>query len=159
MKTGKVGKLFGIDQKTVSNWTDHPLLRRFFSKEALGDDGQTQRDYSESDLLVLNTIRAERAKNSSWLEIAAILEAGTLDQNFPPTALLVESAVPLQQYGKMMTLMTERDSALKEVERLKQENELKTVTIESLQREIQKLNREIGKLEGKIEMLEEQDDD
>jgi DNA-binding transcriptional MerR regulator len=159
MKTGRAAKSLGVDQKTITNWTDHPLLRRFFSKEALGESGQTQRDYTEFDLLILNTIRAERAKNTNWPEIARILESGEFDQNLPPTALLVEGAAPIQQYGKMMALLTERDAALKEVERLNRENELKATTIESLQREIQKLNREIGKLEGKIEMIQEQDGD
>ena len=97
MKTGKVAKSLGIDQKTVTNWTDHLLLRRFFSKEALGEAGQTQRDYTEYDLLILNTIRVHRAKNTEWDDIAEILESGDFDKNLPAAALLVESSTPIQQ--------------------------------------------------------------
>src|SRR5579871_152583 len=134
MKTGKVAKSLGVDQKTITNWTDHVMLRRFFSKEALAESGQTQRDYTDYDLLILNTVRTERTKNTDWADIAEILESGKFDQNLPPTALLVESAAPIQQYGKIMALTIERDTALKDVERLKRENEQKNTTIESLQR-------------------------
>lgn len=155
MKTGKVAKSLNVDQKTITNWTDHELLRRFFSKEALGEAGQTQRDYTEYDLVILNTIRTERIKNTDWSEIAEILESGKFDQNLPPSALLVDTSAPIQQYGRIVGLITERDSALKEVERLRQETELKDRTIDELQQEIRKLNREIGKLEGKIEMMQD----
>jgi DNA-binding transcriptional MerR regulator len=159
MKTGKVAKSLGVDQKTITNWTDHLLLRRFFSKEALGEAGQTQRDYTEYDLLILNTIRAERAKNSDWAEIAEILESGKFDQQLPPTALLVESSAPIQQYGRIMVLTMERDAALKEAEQLKRASESKDATIDTLQQEIRKLNREIGRLEGKMEMMQEEEDE
>jgi len=159
MKTGKVAKSLGIDQKTVTNWTDHLLLRRFFSKEALGEAGQTQRDYTEYDLLILNTIRVHRAKNTEWDDIAEILESGDFDKNLPAAALLVESSTPIQQYGQIMALTTERDAALKEVERLRRESESKDSTIESLQQEVRKLTREIGRLEGRMEMMEEEDKD
>ena len=158
MKTGKAAKALGVDQKTITNWTDHPLLRRFFSKEALAEGQQMQRDYDENDVVILNTIRAERTKNTDWADIAKILESGGRDQNLPPTSLLVESTVPIQQYGKIVALTMERDNALQEVERLKRENDLKDATINALQQEVRKLNREIGKLEGKMEMMQEEDE-
>jgi len=159
MKTGKVAKSLGVDQKTITNWTDHVLLRRFFSKDALGESGQTQRDYTEYDLLILNTIRAERTKNTDWAEISEVLESGNLNQSLPPMALLVESTAPIQQYGRIVALSTERDAALKEVERIKRESESKDTTIEALQQEVRKLTREIGKLEGKMEMMQEDDEE
>ncbi len=159
MKTGKVAKALGVDQKTITNWTDHPLLRRFFSKEASAESGETQRDYGELDVIILNTVRAARAKNTDWADIAEILDSGEYDSNLPPSALLVESSAPIQQYGKMMQLMTERDNYKKEVDRLKAEGALKDRAIENMQQEIQKLNREIGKLEGKLEYIRGEDED
>lgn len=159
MKTGKVAKSFGVDPKTVLNWTDNPLFRLFFTKEALGDAGQSQRDFYESDLMVLNTIRAERARNTEWEDIAKILEGGYREEELPPTALLVETTAPIAQYGRILALTAERDAAFNEIKRLKEETKHKDVAIEQLQREIQKLNREIGKLEGRLEYLEEKDDD
>lgn len=159
MKTGKVAKSFGIDPKTVLNWTDHPLFRKFFTHEALGDADHTQRDFNESDLMVLNTIRSERARNTDWEDIAKILEGGYREDELPPTAMLVETTAPIAQYGRIVALTAERDSALAEVNRLKEEAKQKDTVLEQLQREIQKLNREIGKLEGKMEYLKERQDE
>ena len=163
MKTGKVAKSFGVDPKTVLNWTDNPIYRKFFSEDALGESGQSQRDFNENDVLVLNTIRAERARNTDWQEIVTMLEAGYRTEEFPPTMLLVESAAPIAQYGRVIALVAERDAALKEVERLnvviKEQKIEKDEVIERLQQEIRKLTREIGKLEGKMESLEERLDD
>ncbi len=158
MKAARVAKILGVDQKTITNWTDHLLLRRFFTVDAISEDKRRNREYSESDVLTLNTIRVERARNTPWEEIATILNNGYLDRNLPASSLLVDSAVPAVQYERFLALSVERDTALKEVERLKQENESKNAIIDALQQEIRMLNREIGKLEGKIEMLEEDDE-
>src|SRR5260370_16705011 len=132
MKTVKVAKSLGVDQKTITNWTDHLLIRRFLSKETIAEAGQTQRDYTEYDLLILNTIRTERAKNSDWAEIAEILESGKFNQQLPPTALLVESSAPIQQYGRIMPLTMHPHAPLKAVDHLKRAREPKTTTIHSL---------------------------
>lgn len=159
MKPARVAKILGIDQKTVTNWTDHPALRRFFSLDAVSEDKPRQREYSEADVLVLNTIRNERARNTPWEEIATILANGHLDRNLPASSLLVEAAVPVVQYERFLALTNERDAALKEVERLTQEGKLKEAMLEELRKDIRDLNREIGRLEGKLETLTDKSDD
>ena len=61
MKTGEAAKILGVDRTTIINWIENRGLDRFFSPSAAGSDGATQRMLTESDLLVLNTIRARRA--------------------------------------------------------------------------------------------------
>lgn len=156
MKTGKIAKSMGVDVKTIANWVVHPALQSFFSSGASKTE-QAQRDFNESDLLVLNTIRAQRARNTDWLEIARILESGEREVELPPEAMLVETTAPIAQYGRIIALVSERDSAMNEVERLREINKEKDAAIDKLQSQIQQLNREIGKLEGKIEFLQDKD--
>ena len=158
MKPAKIARLLNIDQKTVTNWTDHSALRRFFSLDALSEDKPRQREYNESDVLVLNTIRNERTRNTPWEEIAIILANGYLDRNLPASSLLVDAGVPVVQYERFLALTNERNTALKEVERLLQEGKIKDALLETLRKDVRDLNREIGRLEGRLEALTDRDD-
>ncbi len=151
MKAARVAKMLGVNQKTVTNWTDHPALRRFFSLDAISEDKTRQREYNEADVLVLNTVRNERARNTPWEEIGTILSSGYLDRNLPASSLLVTAAVPAVQYERFLALTNERDAALREVERLAQEGKIKDAMLEALRKDVRDLNREIGRLEGKLE--------
>jgi len=174
MKTGKVAKAFGIDRKTVSNWTDTPQFQKFFSPEARGID-RTQRDYLEPDLLVINTIRAMRNKNMRWDEIAAYLESGERERELPASAMLVETTAPIAQYGRIIELQTALESTEEQVEVLQeevehlrealqkrvdsvreQEREKATEREQQLLNEIIKLNREMARLEVRMEMMQKE---
>ena len=129
MKTGKVAKVFGIDRKTVSNWTDMPQFHKFFSSEAHSIN-RTQREYLEPDLLVINTIRAMRDKGMDWDEIAIFLETGERERELPPSALLVETMAPIAQYGRLVELQTALDKA-------NEQNEILQDDLEHLRAELQ----------------------
>ena len=177
MKTGKVAKAFGIDRKTVSNWTDMPQFQEFFSTEARGIN-RTQRDYLEPDLLVINTIRVMRNKNMDWDEIAAALESGERERELPASAMLVETTAPIAQYGRIVELQTALEAAEEqvellqgEVERLREELQQRVDSVRDQERtkaanreqqlldEIIKLNRQMARLEVRMEMLQERDED
>jgi DNA-binding transcriptional MerR regulator len=175
MKTGKVAKAFGVDRKTISNWTDMPQFKKFFSLEALGI-GRTQRDYLESDLLVINTIRVMRNRGDDWEDIAATLARNERERELPASAMLVETTAPIAQYGKIVELQTALESAEEQVEQLQEEMErlqkrIDAVRDEERQRarereqellnEIIKLNKELSRLEVRMEILQEKgtDDD
>jgi DNA-binding transcriptional MerR regulator len=149
MRTGKVADMLGVDQKTITNWTDRSEFQRFYSREALGQGRTMTRDYSEQDVVVLNTIRSERQKNTDWETIAKLLDEGMRDTDLPPSALLVESSAPVVQYGKLQALVAERDAAIERAERAEAQNA-------ELQNEIRRLNREIGKMEAQVDMLKQQ---
>jgi len=184
MKTGKVAKVFGIDRKTVSNWTDMPQFQRFFSSEAKGIN-RTQRDYIEPDLLVINTIRAMRNKSMDWDEIAVALESGERERELPASAMLVETTAPIAQYGRIVELQTALEASEEQIEELHEEimrlrneadqreqthqervdsvrNEERSKASEREQQlleEIIKLNRQMAGLEVRMEILQEQDDE
>lgn len=83
---------------------------------------------------------------------------GYLDRNLPASSLLVDAGVPVVQYERFLALTNERDTALKEVERLLQEGKIKDALLETLRKDVRDLNREIGRLEGRLEALTDQDD-
>lgn len=169
MKTGKVAKAFGIDRKTVSNWTDMPQFQKFFTEDARGIN-RTQRDYLEPDLLVINTIRAMRNKSMDWDEIEAELENGERERELPTSAMLVETTAPIAQYGRIVELQTALESAEEHIEELHDEIKHLKETVDKVrdeerqkarEREQQlvdeliRLNREIARLEVRMEMIQE----
>ena len=72
--------------------------------------------------------------------------------------LALDAGVPVVQYERFLALTNERDTALKEVERLLQEGKIKDGLLETLRKDVRDLNREIGRLEGRLEALTDQDD-
>lgn len=139
MKSTKVATLLGLDPKTITNWTNHELLSKFFSEPAKKSGGE--RSYSEADLLVLNTIRVAREDNTEWVEIAKMLDGGYRDADLPPTALLADSTAVLSQYNKLSLAIARAEQLevqLKELQELRRED----------QEAIGDLREEIGMLKG-----------
>lgn len=101
MKSGKVAKMLGIDRRTITNWTDREEFSRFFSPEGRNLTTGFQRTYTESDVLVLNTIRIERDRGATWDDIEHMLHNGERHLDLPPSALTVETTAPVAQYGKI----------------------------------------------------------
>jgi DNA-binding transcriptional MerR regulator len=158
MKTGKAAKMLDVDPKTVTNWTDVKEFEEFFSLSALGKDGKTQRDYLDSDVLVLNTIRAERSRGANWSDIANMLKGGHREVDLPPAALTVDiGTAPIAQYAKLAVAIAERDSAIHRAEELEsrlEESESRNRELqERLLKEVGELRQEIGKLEATIDFM------
>lgn len=161
MKTGEVAKMMGLNPKTITNWTDQEDLTFFFSEEARrSDETSSQREYSEEDVLIINTIRVHKTRQNTWKDVAKILSTGHRETDFPISAALTKSISPADQVAAMMLIKAERDTALAqlqdsmfEIDRLRKE--LKEQREES-SKEIIELNRQIARLELRLEMLQEQ---
>lgn len=173
MKTGKAAQLFGVDPKTILNWLAMPQLASFFSEGSQLKPGRTQRDLSEGDILILNTIHALRTSGVfSWDEIAQRLHNGELVTTLPANILTVDTGgAPIYQYANMLAVTVERDRALVEIAQLKADLVNREQMLEQLrlERDAQKeqllremsdmrgsLQREIGKLEGQVEIYKAQ---
>ena len=176
MKTGELAAILGVSQVTVRAWVQNPVLERFFSTAARGKDGLTQRTYTESDVLVCNTIRHLRANNQhiTWDEMAEYLDSGAREQEFPAHAIGSDmrtvSVHQAETSARAAATLAERDAALARVDELSQEierlrteiknteNQYRAIleseqrahreTTERLMREIADLNRKIGALEA-----------
>lgn len=149
MKTGTVAKRFDVDQKTIKIWTD--MFPDYFSDGALGE-GRTQRDYEMEDLIIINTIRVERAKNMPFEQIGAKLAAGDLNTDLPPEFASIDGDSAIAVYSQIKSFQVQIDNLSQEVERLRKEGKEKDDKIE-------RLNREIGKWQAMYEMLKDQAED
>lgn len=167
MKVGKVADMLGVDSKTILNWTDRPDLNGFFSEDARGLGRTMGRDYTESEIVLLNTIRTERQKNTAWSDIARLLNAGVRDTDLPPSALLVDSPAPLVQFGKLQQLQAYVEALEAQVEQLQEEKrllqsqkdkEIERVLRESAQREGE-LREHIGELKAMLRMYKDREDE
>jgi len=153
--------MMGLNPKTITNWTDQEDLASFFTEEARRSDETTaQREYSEQDILVINTIRVHKTRQNTWKDVAKILATGHRETDLPITATLTKSISPADQIAAMMLIKAERDTALAqlqdaifEIERMRKE--LREQREES-SKEIIGLNRQIARLELRLEMLQEQ---
>jgi DNA-binding transcriptional MerR regulator len=161
MKTGEVAKMMGLNPKTITNWTDQEDLSVFFTEDSRrSDESSSQREYSEEDILAINTIRVHKTRQNTWKDVAKILATGHRETDLPITATLTKSISPADQVAALMLIKAERDTALAqlqdamfEIDRLRME--LKEQREES-SKEIIELNRQLARLELKLEMLQEQ---
>jgi len=167
VKVGEAARIFGVDSSTVRNWINHPTLTTFFSPSARNEHGGAQRVLNEPDILILNTIRARRAAGDDWQAIAAYLDSGEREREFPANAISVDTrviSVPhAEQSARAMAIMAERDAALKRVEeltaRVEQAEQEKEEIREKLTQEIKQLLRELGRLEGLLEAKKQENKD
>jgi DNA-binding transcriptional MerR regulator len=146
MKTGTVAKRFDLDPKTVTGWTD--MFAEFFTTKAKGL-GETQRDYQTEDLWVINTIKVERSKNTSFEQIRARLTSNDFDKNLPPEFTTIEGDNAITVYSQLKVYELQVETLTREVERLRQDGKEK-------EEKIERLNREIGGLMAELRILKEQ---
>jgi DNA-binding transcriptional MerR regulator len=162
MKTGKVAKLFGIDNNTVVDWTNR--FSEFFTLEALGET-HSQREYQPEDLIIINTVRAARKDNTSWEQIRADLEIGERETALPPEIMTMQGDSALVLYTQLRTAQLELRNAQEEIERLRSAlaekdslmrdalREKDAVLIEK-DRILLERERSLGRLEGLAELYE-----
>jgi DNA-binding transcriptional MerR regulator len=159
MRSGELAKLLNVSDQTLINWMSRPEIRPFLSDSAVGESGNTQRIYTESDVLVLNTIRILRAKGiQNWDEIQKKLDDGEREQEFPQNAIVTDNrTIPMpqaRQAAEYAVAIEQLNAALKRA------SDLEVLLAESkqekavLQEKIYTLLREIGNLEGVVKYLE-----
>jgi DNA-binding transcriptional MerR regulator len=138
MKTGVVAKRFNVDPNTITAWTDR--FADFFTSEAMARD-KTQRDYQPEDIVVLNTIRVERIKNTKWDEILEILKSGRREGELPPEFATIDAANALTVYTEIRDLKTLLSNANAEIERLREDNTAQRKRLEDLIRDAADVER------------------
>lgn len=170
MRTGELSKILGRDNQTILNWMNQPELEPFLSPGALGRAGNAHRIYTESDVLVLNTVRSivdqEKGAKINWEQIAQILEGGTRVQEFPQNAISRDDRlIPMpqaQQAAELMAALQQRDAALAQAEQMRKdlesEREARRLDAEKYLSDIRRLEREAGMWQARYEMLKEQTD-
>jgi DNA-binding transcriptional MerR regulator len=151
MKTGKVAKLFGIDNNTVVDWTTR--YSEFFTREALGEN-RSQREYQPEDLIIINTIRAARKDNTPWEEIRANLVIGERETALPPEVMTMQGDSALVLYTQLRTTQLELRNAQEEIDRLRSALVEKDSALIEKDRILLERERALGRLEGLAELYE-----
>jgi DNA-binding transcriptional MerR regulator len=160
MRSGELAKLLNVSDQTLINWMSRPEIRSFLSDSAIGESGNTQRIYTEGDVLVLNTVRILRAKGiQNWDEIQKKLDDGEREQEFPQNAIVTDNrTIPLpqaKQAAEYAVAIEQLNAALKRT------SDLELLLVEAkrenaeLRTEYNTLLRLVGKLEGKLENIKE----
>lgn len=124
MRLARAAKALGVNPRTITLWIERPELTPFFSPPARLRG--LQRELSDDDLLVANTIRAMRAGvanwEANWPAIAERLASGELERKLPAEAATVDSGMTvLAQHEQLTTITAERDSAVKRAQELEAE--------------------------------------
>lgn len=159
---GDVVVALGISSSTVRNWTELEEIQEYLSDQAArrGDFVHAkQREYTENDLYVLNTLRTQKTRLNSWQDVASMLEDGYLDRDLPAASALVLPETKVESFQLLSIARTEITNLQKQVEKL--EDELSTERdgrrqdVERLSQQkvddVSQLHRTIGRLEILLE--------
>ena len=150
MKTGTLAKRLKIDPKTVKSWTDE--FREFFTKDAIKDDGVTQRDYHADDILVLNTIRVLKNRKLSSERIRDQLQQGYREQTLPPELSSIDGENAMLVYTEVAQLRLHIQTLETENERLRQQ-------LGERDERVIRAEREAERWKTRYEILKEQMDE
>lgn len=154
MKTGKVAQIFKVDQKTVMSWVD--LFPDFFTDSAKGEHGRSQRDFTDSDVYVLNTIYKLRGEGiRDWEKIRERLKEGPLDMQLPLVTAAVDNETSLVvQIAEIASLRARIAEYEKDLQSLQKERSDFLTTIQTQQTTIQAQQAEISRLQQELSGIE-----
>ncbi len=159
MKAAKSARALGINERTLKLWISHPALSPFFSERARLEG--SQRELSDDDLLVANTIRTLRAgvanNAANWSGIAERLKSGHRDRNLPPEAAMVDTGLTVMaQHERMIEVTKDHQQALARVSELEAErhalrDQLNTALARNAE-DRERLALKLGRAEAELEL-------
>lgn len=165
MSTYSVGEVvvaLGISSSTVRNWTELEVIQNHLSNQATrtGDFAHSkQREYTENDLYILNTLRTQKTRLNSWEDVAEMIEDGYLDRELPASSALVLPETKVETFQLLAIARTEIENLQKQVEKLDEDlqkereerrNDVERITQQKVD-DMAQLYRTIGKLEILLE--------
>ena len=178
MRTYKIGDIavaLGVSVGSIRNWTAQEEFQEFLSdlaKREGNNTGTRQREYTQQDLYVLNTIVRQKSRFRSWDDVAEYLREGNLDTDLPPAAALIQTATLAENFSDAIMLRQQIDMLEKsltdangEIEVLRkrvdevreEEQEKGRQREEKLRNDMIDLHRQIARLEYRIELAQEDD--
>jgi len=174
-KPGDIATALGVSISSIRNWTDQEEFQDFLSDMATRTGSYSnskQREYTQQDLYVINTIARQKTRFNLWTDVADYLRAGNLDTELPASAALVQptaaesfaDAIMLrQQLDLMANSLSNAEEEVKflrkRVDEIREEERRKASEKEAEDRkEIIQLHRQIARLELRIELMQEEED-
>jgi DNA-binding transcriptional MerR regulator len=163
----------GVSASSIRNWTDNSIFEPFFSDSAARRGpfkNSGQREYTEDDLYVLNTISTHKSRTNDWEDVAAMLQGGYRNRDLPTSAALVLPENRAEVYTaltvareQISTLETRINDLIGQIEAERQRREDDRVRSQSerdelhakYQKDIERLNREVGEWKTRAELYKE----
>lgn len=176
-KPGDIATALGVSISSIRNWTDQVEFQEFLSDLAKREGVYAhakQREYTQQDLFVLNTIARQKTRFNTWDDVADYMKSGNLDTDLPASAALVQPATAAESFADAIMLRQqidmlakslseareEVDFLRKRLDEVREEEQLKSRDREEkLRDEIIELNRQMARLEFRIELMQEDDTD
>ena len=151
MKIGEVADQLGVTTQTVRNWVKRPALSPLFSDGAKGIPGAPA-DFSESDFLLLNSIRAAMdSSKGNWSDVEAQIAGGWREPLLPEraAAVAVNSQAAMQLAARAQSA---EDRSVELVGRISELQHRLDAEQDRHRADVERLAREIG--EAKAELAE-----
>ena len=187
-KPGDVAIAIGVSVSSIRNWSDQPEIQEFLSDLARREGAYInakQREYTQQDLYVLNTVARRKTRYNDWKDVAEFLKEGSLETELPASASLVQPVTSAENFADAIMLRQQIDMLTKSLTDAEEEiqylrNKLDEVRDEEqskaqdrekvirnefqereerLRKEIINLNRQMAKLEVRMEMMHEDDEE
>ncbi len=161
MNARRAALALGINERTLKLWIQQPDLAPYFSPTARLEG--SQRDLNDDDFLTANTIRVMRQgvpnNAPNWSGMAARLAEGHRERTLPPSAATVETGLTVMaQHERMVTVTTERDAALRQIDDLRAQLATRAAKLEAAYREhrgdVERLMRAHGELRDTLARAE-----
>jgi hypothetical protein len=132
-----------------------------------------QREYTQQDLYVMNTVARQKTRFNTWDDIAEYLRAGKLDTDLPASAALVQSMSAADGFADAIMLRQQIDMLAKSLSDAEEEINFLRRRLDEVREEEQdkgrqrednlreviiELNRQIARLELQIEIMQQKKD-
>jgi hypothetical protein len=151
--------MLGVTRKTVANWTNEKTIQTYLSDSAKrnAEDGTTaQREFTQDDVWVLNTVRLHKTRINTWADIARLLEQGVREMQLPASAMLVETITNADKMELLVTTRQELEIARARIDDLSKQLEKEEEERKAAQKHSEELREEIGKWKALYNLLKEQ---
>lgn len=173
-KPGDIATALGVSISSVRNWTDQQEFQEFLSDLAKREGPYShakQREYTQQDLYVMNTIAKQKTRFNTWEDVAQYLREGNIDTDLPASAALVQPMTAAENFADAIMLRQQIDMLVKSLSEAEEEisylrkrmdevreaeQEKSRTREDKLREEIIELNRQMARLELRIEMMQEQ---
>lgn len=151
IRAGLVAKRLRNHPNTVRSWSDQ--YQDYLSTGATGKS----REYTESDVQVLATVRDMRSKGFNHAEIAAALKAGQLIDDVPeietPEVEHARQQVSLVPMAQLERAFDQIKLLQVEIDRIREERDKAQIDKDKANEKIQHLEHELGIAKGRVQNI------
>lgn len=167
---GDVVVALGVSSTTVRNWTEQAEFQPYFSSRAKRTDefeNAKQREYTQEDLYVLNTIRTQKTHRNTWDDIASMLEDGFRDKDLPEASMLVLPETRVEAFQLISVARAQIESLQQRIEELEGQlddekkalaaerearmQDIERLSVKIVREDMKDLYKAIGRLEHMLE--------